>query len=122
MGIFGDDERQDERLDALEHHVRSLTDAVQQTQLDLAAGQIMLLALQAQVDQKISTAEVDPSLLDLNKDLASARQQIDEASKAAEDSWAALQKGAQESVAILRESIDKAAKKQEATKQAGSAG
>ena len=50
MGIFGDDKLQDQRIAALERHVRTLTETVQANQADLAAGWIAILALQAQVD------------------------------------------------------------------------
>ena len=36
MGIFGDDKLQDQRIAALESHVRSLTETVQANQADLA--------------------------------------------------------------------------------------
>ena len=60
MGLFADDDLQDARLDALEEHVRRLTDMVQRNQLDLIDAQIAALALQAQIDEKVSTDEVDP--------------------------------------------------------------
>ena len=34
MGIFGNDKEQDARIDALESHVRAISEAIQQTQLD----------------------------------------------------------------------------------------
>ena len=43
MGIFGNDKLQDERLDALEEHVRSLTETVQANQADLAQTWIVML-------------------------------------------------------------------------------
>ena len=49
MGIFGDDKLQDERIAALESHVRMLTETVQANQADLAEGRIAILKLQAQV-------------------------------------------------------------------------
>ena len=73
MGIFGDDKLQDERIAALENHVRRLTETVQANQVDLAAGWIAILALQAQVDEKISAAEVDPTIGALNDQLGKAR-------------------------------------------------
>ena len=111
MGLFGDDDLQDERLDALENHLRRLTEAVQQNQLDLAASQIRVLGLEAQIGEKVSAADVDPIVIDLNEKLGKAREVIEETSKVAEDSWVALQKGVREKVDILQSSI-KAASRQ----------
>ncbi len=106
MGLFGDDVLQDSRLNGLENHLRFLTEAVQQTQLDLAASQIKMLALEGQIGEKVSAADVDPRVNDLNEKLGKAREVIEEASKAAEGSWVALQSGVSESVGILRSSIE----------------
>ena len=38
MGIFGDDKLQDERIAALENHVRTLTETVQANQADIVAA------------------------------------------------------------------------------------
>jgi phosphopantetheine adenylyltransferase len=74
MGLFGDDELQDERLKALENHLRRLTEAVQQNQLDLAASQIKVLGLEAQIGEKVSAADFDPIVIDLNEKLGKARE------------------------------------------------
>ncbi len=82
MGIFGDDKLQDQRIAALERHVRALTETVQANQVDLAAGWIAILALQAQVDEKVSSSDVDPTLGELNQQLAAARNQLEKSSAA----------------------------------------
>ena len=109
MGIFGDDKKQDERLAALEDHIRALTETVQANQLDLAEGRIAILGLQAKVDEKVSAADVDPAMVKLNQELGVARQQLEEASAAASESWATLQKGVQETFESLRTSMREAA-------------
>jgi hypothetical protein len=108
MGIFGDDKLQDERIAALESHVRMLTETVQANQADLAEGRIAILKLQAQVDEKVSASDVDPTIVKLNEDLAKARKQLDEASTAASDSWATLQKGVRDAFETLRKSVSQA--------------
>lgn len=108
MGIFGDDKLQDQRIAALERHVRALTESVQANQADLAAGWIAILALQAQVDEKVSSSDVDPTLAELNRKLAAARKQLDESSAAASESWATLQGGVRESFETLRSSVNQA--------------
>ena len=108
MGIFGDDKLQDERLDALERHVRVLTETIQANQVDLAGAWIAVLALQAQVDDKVSAADVDPTLGDLNKKLAEARRQLADVLAATSESWATLQGGVRESFETLRDSVNEA--------------
>jgi predicted nucleic acid-binding Zn-ribbon protein len=104
MGIFGDDKRQDERLDALENHIRDLTQSVQTNQADLAETRITLLGLQANVDDKVSAADIDPAIVKLNEDLATARQELEQASAAASESWAELQGGVNDAFERLRTS------------------
>jgi hypothetical protein len=109
MGIFGDDKKQDERIAALEDHVRALTETVQANQLDLVEGRIANLALKAKIDEKVSAADVDPAMVKLNQELGVARRQLEEASAAASESWATLQKGAQDAFETLRTSVREAA-------------
>ena len=111
MGIFGDDKIQDVQIEALQSHVRKLTEDVQQNQLDLADIRISLMTLQGALKEKLSVADVDPDLLELNKGLAEAREESEKVAAAAEESWNTLQKGASESFKTLRESIQKAAER-----------
>jgi len=105
MGIFGDDKKQDERIAALEGHVRTLTETVQAVQADLARGHIAILELRAKTDEKVSAADVDPAIAKLNKDLGQAREKLDKASAAASESWAELQGGVRDSFEKLRTSV-----------------
>ena len=111
MGIFGDDKLQDQRIDALERHVRALTETVQASQVDLAAGWIAILALQAQIDDKVSSSDVDPAMSDLNEKLAAARKQLEESSAAASESWATLQGGVRDAFETLRASVNQSAER-----------
>ena len=111
MGLFGDDKRQDEQIAALEEHVRMLTETVQANQVDLIEGRIALLALQAQIDEKVSAADVDPTIVQLNEELTTARDQLEEASAAASESWATLQQGVRDAFETLRTSVRQAAEK-----------
>lgn len=108
MGIFGDDKMQNERLDALEIHVRGLTETVLDNQVDLAGAWIAIMALQVQIDEKVSAGEIDPTIGKLNQQLGEARNQLEKASSAASDSWATLQGGVQDSFSTLRNSVRKA--------------
>ncbi len=115
MGLFGDDKRQDDRLDALESHVRIVTEAVRENQIDIATSQIALLEMQAwmgqlqtQIGKKVSVEDVDPLMADLNERLGLAREQLRKASAAANESWGTLQSGMQESFETLRSSVREA--------------
>ena len=108
MGLFADDDLQDARLDALEAHVRRLTDMVQSNQLDLIGAQIAALALQSQIDEKVSTDDVDPMIGELNASLGRAREEAQAAAAAATDSWATLQDGAKSAADTLRASLAEA--------------
>ena len=108
MGIFGDDKGQDERIAALENHVRKLTETVHANQADLAEGRIAILGLQSKLDEKVSASAIDPTIVKLNQELATAREQLDQASTAASESWATMQKGAQDAFDTLRTSVQQA--------------
>ena len=111
MAIFGTDKEQDARLDALEAHVRAMSEAIQMNQLDVSAIHIMLLGLQAQVDDKIAQGDVDPAITALNEQLAVARAEYDRMSAAAEDSWTTLYAGATDAVNTLRTSVEEASER-----------
>jgi len=108
MGIFGDDKLQDERIAALEGHVRELTQTVQANQADLAEAGIAILKLQAEVDEKVSATDVDPAVVDLNEGLGKARKELERSKAAASGSWATLQTGVNDAFESLRSSVHKA--------------
>ena len=85
-GLFGNDEEQDARLDAIEYHIRLISDALQQGQLDTVALTVKVIGLQAQVGDKLSEEDFDPSVIALNEQLAAARVEIDKVSPAAAES------------------------------------
>jgi len=109
MGLFGNDEQQDQRLDALESHVRALTETVQNNQLDTSGIQIQLIKLEAQIGSKLSEGDIDPTIIELGEQLGVARRQLGEASAAAAESWSTLQAGVTEAAATLRAGIQDAA-------------
>jgi len=108
MGIFGDDKLQDERIAALEVHVRELTQIVQANQADLVEARIVILKLQAGVDEKTSLADVDPAVVELNEELGKAREELQQSKAAASESWATLQGGVNDALETLRSSLQDA--------------
>ncbi len=109
MALFGNDKEQDVRLDALESHVRAVSEALQQNQLDCAKLHISLIRMEAQLGEKISTDDVDPSIIVLNEQLAVARTEYEKMSEAATESWSTLHAGATEALSTLRDSVEEAA-------------
>ena len=79
--------------------------------MDLAAGWIAILAIQAQVEEKVSSSDVDPAIGELNTKLAAARKQLEKSSAAASDSWATLQGGVRDSFETLRTSVHQASER-----------
>ena len=110
MGLFGNDDEQDARLDALEGHVRMLSDVAQRTQLDLAALTVRMIGLQAQIDDKLAASDFDPSIMALNDQIANAREEFEKASSAAAESWSTLHAGATDALNVLRASVDEASR------------
>ena len=108
MGLFSHFKEQEQRLEALEDHVRGLTESVQQNEIDLATGLVAIIALQAQIDEKVSTEDVDPAIREINELLGKAREQYQKASAAAAENWVKLQESVRESLSALRSSVEKA--------------
>jgi len=108
MGIFGDDKLQDERIAALEGHIRELTQTVQANQADLVEARIAILKLQAGIDEKVSLADVDPAVVELNEELGKAREELLQSKAAASESWATLQGGVNDALETLRSSVQEA--------------
>ncbi len=109
MGIFGNDKEQDARIDALESHVRAISEAIQQTQLDVMKVNISLIRTESVLGEKVSSADVDPGIVVLNEQLGVARQEYEKMSAAAEESWTTLHAGASDALATLRSSVEEAA-------------
>jgi len=113
MGLFGNDNEQNARLDALEAHVRNLTETVQQNELGLVQLQVIMGALSSRIESKLSADDLDPNMVELSEQLSAARIEQENASKAANESWAAMQSGVQDAIGKLRVSAAEVAGKLE---------
>jgi hypothetical protein len=108
MGLFGNDNEQDARLDALEAFVRALSEALHQNQLDTITLGVAIIRMEAQISGKISEEDVDPALAAFNEQLGVAREEAQRAADAASDSWTTLQAGATDALTTLRASAEEA--------------
>lgn len=109
MPLFTTDKEQDARLDALESHLRAMSEAVQQTQLDVMKANISLIRMERLLGAKVSTEDVDPGILELNEQLGVARDEYERMAAAAEESWSSLHAGSTDALATLRRSVEEAA-------------
>ena len=91
MGIFGKNEEQDSRIDAMEQWLQGLTRVVQEHQLATAELRLEVLKLQAQLSETLSDQDFDPAILKFSDLLKEARVVAREAAAAAEEGWAQMQ-------------------------------
>lgn len=89
MDLFGIKEH-DERHDEVERHLRRLIEQVAQLSIDLGVTRTELRRLALTVEGKVSEADVDPALIDLNAGIKAARVKLAEAQGAAEENWAVV--------------------------------
>ena len=93
------------RIEVLEARVRTGIEALQETQIALAANTLMVAALAEQVSQKVSTSDVDPSIQELNTRLGQARQQVNQAVNEGFEAWDTTQRDAQQAFDKLQNGI-----------------
>jgi hypothetical protein len=108
MGLFGNDQEQDARLDAHEAYIRSLAEAMQQNQLDVIKLGIALIRMEGIVNEKVNADDVDPAIAALNEQLGVARDEYTRLEAAASDTWQTLHEGATTAVSSLRDSVEEA--------------
>ena len=67
------------------------------------------MKLQSGVDEKLSTEDFDPTVIQLNDQLAQARVQYEKARSAAAENWTSLQQGAMKALEELDQELQDAA-------------
>lgn len=107
MDLFGNKE-QDARIDAIESHIRAVSEAVREAQLDVMKVNISLIRIESMLGDKVSADDVDPAIAALNEQLGVARDEYDRMAAAAEDSWNTLHDGATGALETLRSSVEEA--------------
>lgn len=105
MGLLTANRDQNARLDTLESHVRGISEVIAQNQLDITDIHILLIALKAQVDEKVSVDEIDPSMVALQDQLAAAREQYEALANTASENWSKVHAGVSDTVAKLRAKV-----------------
>lgn len=100
---------QDSRIELLEQDAIDGVIALQETQAALAIHTATLLALAAEVQQKVSSSDVDPAIAELNQSLGEARTRMREAESKGRESWKKTQKEANQAFADLRKNMSGAA-------------
>jgi len=108
MGLFGHDDEQDDRLDAIESQMRRMTEQIGQLSVDLGVTRMELLKARVAVDDAVKAAEVDPMFGQLNESLVKAREKLEASKEAADDAWATLQGSSDEALETMRTGIDSA--------------
>ena len=109
MALFGNDKEQDTRLDAIEDWLQGLTGVVQKNHLATSQLRIELLKLQSGVNEKLSKADFDPTVIQLNDRLVHARVKYEEARSAVAENWTSLQQGAMKALEELDKELQEAA-------------
>ncbi len=95
----------DVRVDVLEDRLRAVGQSLQETQALVLGQSVVLLALDAQLRQKVSAADVDPAIQDVNEQLKAARIRMKEAAAATDEAWSAAQNEAQTAFAALQKNV-----------------
>jgi uncharacterized membrane protein HdeD (DUF308 family) len=101
---------QDTRIEMLEAHVRAGAQALHAAQAALAEHAAMLLILQEELSTKVSEAEVDPSIKELNQKLGEARVRMKEVAAATKESWDRTQHEANDAFGELQAQVAEATK------------
>ena len=108
MGIFGRDHKQDERLDAIEHQLRRITEQVGELSIDLGVTRMELLKTRVEVSKSVKESDLDPTFGALNDSLNETRTKLAASKAAADDAWTTLQDSSDDALATLRDGIDDA--------------
>ena len=114
LGVMGGDTlaaAQEQRLEVLESRVRAGIEALQETQVALAAHTAMILALDNELRKKVSSEEVDPAISELNTKLGQAREKMEQVKETSYQAWEAGQKEAEQAFNSLQKSVAEAAER-----------
>lgn len=87
---------QDTRIEVLESYLRSSARVLNELQAAQSEHTAMLLALDSELRQKVSSSDVDPAIQDLNQTLGKAREKMQIAAEATQETWEQAQQASSE--------------------------
>jgi chromosome segregation ATPase len=105
MDLFGIKEH-DERHDEVERQLRRLIEQVAQLSIDLSMTRAELRSLSNVVEGKVSAADVDPDIIELNEGIKAARVKLKQAQAAADKEWGRINNELAKSVEDLRSQLE----------------
>jgi hypothetical protein len=108
MGLFGHDDEQDDRLDAIERQLRRITEQIGQLSIDLGVTRMELLKTRAAADKSVKSGDLDPLFGQLNDSVTATRAKLEESKAAADDAWVTLQDSSDEALETMRMGIESA--------------
>ena len=108
MGLFGHDDEQDDRLDAIERQLRRITEQVGELSIDLGATRMELLKTRAAAGKSVKYGDLDPVFGELNDSLSKTRAELEKSKAAADDAWVTLQDSSDDALETMRTGIDDA--------------
>ena len=108
MGLFGHDDEQDDRLDAIERQLRRVTEQIGQLSIDLGVTRMELLKTRAAADKSVKSGDLDPLFGQLNDSVTATRAKLEESKAAADDAWVTLQDSSDEALETMRTGIESA--------------
>ncbi len=111
MSIFGADKEQDQRLDAIEEHLRTLTDDLARARLGIAGNRAVVLGLQATIEEKLQADDFDPAIMEFSEQLGKARVVFGQVEAATNEQWVAMQGQLSESLDAAEAFLEEAAEK-----------
>jgi hypothetical protein len=111
VSIFGADKEQDQRLDAIEEHLRTLTDDLARARLGIAGNRAVVLGLQATIEEKLQADDFDPAIMEFSEKLGKAREVYGQLEEATNEQWAAMQGQLNESLDAAETFLEETAEK-----------
>lgn len=97
---------QDSRIEMLERYTVDGAVLIHELQVATLAQAALIAALGKELKTKVSSADVDPAIKDLNKDLGEARDWMKDVKSTTMKSWESLQKESKEDLAKLKKKAD----------------
>ena len=106
MSIFGADKKQDERLDAIEEHLRAVTGDLARARIAIANIRADIMSLKSALREKVAADDLDPAILDFNENLGKARVTYERLEQATLEQWDSAQQQLSDSLKSMEEVLE----------------